>query len=155
MRATLALLCLVACDATRHPIYFDPPPDLVSRPRDAAYAEDMSVPPDLARTPPDLGPRQCVFNNDCPGSDARCCGGFCRPWLDRRHCGAFRDPICGQDCTAIDDVPSMQCCPTNSVYRALCSDLRSDIYNCGACGVVCPVGTQWRCCDGTCRNVPC
>src|SRR5439155_20045974 len=36
--------------------------------------------------------------------------------------------------------------------NGFCVDLKSDTYNCGACGNICPTGRNALCCNGVCKG---
>ena len=85
------------------------------------------------------------------------CTAFCRSCPTRtkrnqcvaacRACNGNTSRLCGS-CGAYT------CCPTSATCcNGTCTDLNSDFYNCGACGYVCPAGTE--CVNGSCVVSPC
>jgi hypothetical protein len=75
-------------------------------------------------------PSQGCRNGTCTGS-----GGACGPGTTGMYCN-------------FDAGPSYLCCPGRP-----CTDVRSDILNCGACSNICPTGTY--CIDGNCQTTSC
>lgn len=104
----------------------------------------------------------------CCGSTQVCSGGVCvtcgeqmRPCCAGGSCGmgAFGRPltccngICGECCSDADCAGSPvgpTCCYATTV-GGLCTDTASDFCNCGACGNLCPGGTDTeQCANGVC-----
>jgi hypothetical protein len=119
----------------------------------------------------DLNSKQHCGSCDVACSDAQiCCGGECIAPdsfdSDEANCGA-----CGSACGSLQyccegscynptwsswnqPPPTASCCTQScgslTCCGTVCSDLQSDLANCGACGNVCPDGTK-MCRNGQCR----
>lgn len=121
-----------------------------SPPSDSSLPVDLPTPPEDAR--PDLPPGACASSADCPDlAPWRCTSsGSSAPGT----CGCTPAPVtatssaeCGRQDTDCDGHPDpLAFCVTPTGPR--CADLRTDVTNCGRCGVACRTGET--CTGGAC-----